>query len=401
MKLLKLLLLSLLFVRAAYSQTPPLDTLTIQSKIFNTTRKVVVALPSGYDNHPDQNYVTAYLFDAQSADFFNFYRSTVKYLTQDGYIQPLILIGVVSENRQYEFTPQAQTEQGRKYFQKSGGAELLARHISEEVMPLIRQKYRTNHYNIGIGHSLGATFVTYSLLHHAEIFNAVIAISPNYQYDNMQLVHQFDSLANHQLLNGKFLYIAHGNGDAYEDNFKVGSDKIDSILQKRNIAGLRWQFKSMDNDSHGTTALEGIFKGLIALYRELTIPDKQISAFYKDHQISFFDHLKGYYEAASQWSGLSLPMADDINNVGYNCYYAGKNDDAVAVLNYGLTQYPDNVNLYDSIGEIETNTRKKSDALNHYLKGLEVVKKQEKLLPTKKYNSLVNHFENKIKTLRQ
>jgi predicted alpha/beta superfamily hydrolase len=399
MKPLKLCILLTLLCVTVFSQAQTVDTLAIQSTFFNAKRKVMVALPSGYHTNPNGKYIVAYLFDAQSADFFNFYRSTIKYLTEQGYIQPLILVGIASSNRQYEFTPKAQTAAGLKYFQKSGGAELLARHLQDEVLPLINQNYRTIGYNIGIGHSLGATFVTYCLLHAPQLFNATIGISPNYQYDNLQLVHQFDSLANTKILNHKFLYVAHGNGDAYEDNFKIGSDKIDSILLKRNIAGLRWQFKSMDNDSHGTTAMEGIFKGLIAFYRELTLPDKQIAAFYKDKQKSFIENVKAYYQAASNWSGLKLPTSDNLNSIGYNCYYAAKNTESIAMFKWGLELYPDDTNLYDSMGEIQQNTGNKAEALNYYTKGLALVRRTEHQLDSKKYASLVKNFENRIKSL--
>jgi predicted alpha/beta superfamily hydrolase len=399
MRSLKLYVLLLFVFAHAFSKAQSIDTLSITSKVFNSTRKVMVALPSGYSSNPNGKYVVAYLFDSQSADFFNYYRSTIKYLTQQGYIQPLILVGIASENRQYEFTPIAQTPQGLKYFQKSGGAQLLARHLKEEVLPLIAQKYRSNGYNIGIGHSLGATFVTYCLLKAPELFNATIAVSPNYQYDDQQLVHKFDSLANSKILNHRYLYLTHGNGDAYEDEFKKGSNKIDSILEKRNITGLRWQFKSMDNDSHGTTAMEGIFKGLIALYRELTISDKQINAFYKDKQTPFVDHMKAYYQTASTWSGLKLPMVDDLNNIGYNCYYAGKNTEAIAVFKWALALYPDNINLYDSMGEIQMNTGNKTEALSYYTKGLAVIKQQQSIIDSKKYNSLTHRFEEQIKVL--
>lgn len=401
MRSLKLLLIIMLLIQAAFSQTPTLDTLTIPSKVFNANRKVVVALPSGYTNNPDQQYIVAYLFDSQSSDFFNFYWSTIKYLTHDGYVQPFILVGVISDNRQYEFTPKAQTPQGLKNFQKSGGASLLANHLNDEVLPLIKQKYHTSGYNIGIGHSLGATFVSYAMLNRPEIFNAGIAISPNYQYDNLQMVHQFDSLATGKTLNHKFFYLAHGSGDAYEDNFKTGANQVDSILKKRNIPGLRWTFKSMDNDSHGTTAMEGIFKGLVALYRELTISDMQMNAFYKDQKKPLIENIKSYYQAASNWSGLKLPLVNDLNNMGYNCFYAAKNNEAIAMFKWALALYPDNINLYDSMAEIEANTGDKKEALNYYTKGLETVKKQQSLLSEKRYTSQITYFEKKIKAFTQ
>jgi predicted alpha/beta superfamily hydrolase len=190
----RFLFIMIFFSNAALAQHQQVDTLNISSKIFNATRKIKVALPEEYFDKPDNNYVVVYLFDSQSEDFFNFYRTTISYLSKQGYIKPAILVGIASENRQYEFTPAAQTTAGVKYFQKSGGAAMLAEHLQKEVVPAIAAKYRTINYNIGLGHSLGATFVTYCLLNNPQLFNAVIAVSPNYQYDNLQMVNKFDSL---------------------------------------------------------------------------------------------------------------------------------------------------------------------------------------------------------------
>ena len=47
-----------------------------------------------YDQHPntDEKYIVAYLFDAQSDDFFNIYKHSVNMLALQGILQPLILV---------------------------------------------------------------------------------------------------------------------------------------------------------------------------------------------------------------------------------------------------------------------------------------------------------------------
>src|ERR1700761_3586378 len=281
-KITSLLLLAIcLNALAGYCQT--VDTLTIQSKFLGQTKKVKVALPYGYNKYDHilvnqhRKYIVAYLFDSQSNNFFNFYKATIDYLVNQHIIQPMTLVGISSPDRQYEFLPQAQTEAGLKSYAKSGGADLLARHLKDEVMPAIEAKYNCLPYNIGIGHSLGGTFVSYALLKCPELFNAIIAISPNFAYDKEQMVHKFDSLANTRLLNHKFLYIAYGYKDNTEEKFRPATIKVNSLLANKNIAGLKWQVKSMDNDSHGLTAMEGIFKGLVALNRELNMTDESLN----------------------------------------------------------------------------------------------------------------------------
>ena len=94
--------ITLLFMCLAVSSiAQTVDTLTIQSNVFNRARRVKVMLPKNYDKQPntDEKYIVAYLFDAQSDDFFNYYKATVNYLNQQGYLQPIILVGIASANR--------------------------------------------------------------------------------------------------------------------------------------------------------------------------------------------------------------------------------------------------------------------------------------------------------------
>jgi len=385
-------------VQAASGQSQT-EIINIPSKVFNVVRKVKISLPKGYYNYPNRKYIVAYLFDAQSDAFFNFIKATIDYLTSDGYISPLILVGISSGNRQYELTPKAETKQGMSYFQKSGGADLLALNLKDEILPEIHKRYRCNSYTIGIGHSLGGTFLTYCLIKFPEIFNASIVISPNYHYDNEQMVHKFDSLTNLKTLSNKFLYIAYGKGDAYEEKFKPGTKKMDSLLIKKNIHGLKWQVKSLDNDSHGTTATEGIFKGLMALYKQFTLPYEQFLNYINDTAKPFIENVKGFYKVQSAWAGIQLPLVDDLNNIGYNCFYLNKKAEAAEVFEWALFMYRDDINLYDSMGEIQQSTGNNKEALHYYSKGLTIVEQQKSNLETKTYQKLMKGFQERIKSI--
>ena len=399
MKNLKTYITLLLLICTTAGMAQTVDTLTVKSSVFNRARRVKVMLPKDYDKHPntDEKYMVAYLFDAQSDDFFNYYKATVTYLTQQGYLQPLILVGVQSANRQFEFTAKATTEEGLKSFQKSGGADSLAIHLRDELIPAIQSKYRTNGYNIGIGHSLGATFVTYSMLKYPALFNAAIAISPNFHYDNANMVQLFDKLATTQTLNHKFLYLAHGYGDNYEERFKPASQKIGALLAKKNIAGLRWVFKSMDNDSHAFTGMEGIFKGLVALNRELSLSDEKIEEFVKDKKKPFIENVKNHYRSTSEWAGIKLPFVNEINADGYNLYYAKNNKEAIYLFKWGISIYPHNINLYDSMAEIQNEIGDKQASLKYYTDGLNEIKNQKQTLDSKRYDVLIAGFEKHIK----
>jgi tetratricopeptide (TPR) repeat protein len=206
-------------------------------------------------------------------------------------------------------------------------------------------------------------------------------------------------VANTGILNHKFLYIAHGYGDKTEERFRLSSKKMESLLLKKNIPGLRWVFKSMDNDDHGQTPMEGIYKGLVAFNRQLTLNDAQIETFFKVTNKPFIESVKDYYRLASEWSGIKLPYLRDINLHGYNLLYDKRPKESKELFTWGLSIYPHNLNLYDSMGEIQQESGDKAAALKYYTAGLNEIKNQKQTLESKRYDQLIAAFEKRITSL--
>jgi len=390
--------------QAAFGQTSATQTLDINSKVFNSVRRLKVNLPAGYAEYPNRSYKVLYLFDAQSDPLFNLVNETNTYLNNNVniYVEPVILVGIVTINRQFEFLPKNRTDQPLKDYWpkvKLGGADSLAISLRDEVMPMIKVVYRTNGYNIAVGHSLGGSFITYTLVKFPELFNAVIAISPNYYYDHKQILSTFDSLATTRILQNKFLYIAYGKGDKLEERFKPGTMLMQRILQRKNMAGLRWRVQSLDNDSHGTTPLEGIFKALIVFNKDLTTTDEQTDIFLKDKRTSYIDALQAYYKKQAITTGLQLPTIGDINRLAYNCFYAENKAEAIKIMQWGISLYPDDSNLFDSMGEFQQDAGNMKEARSCYSEGLTITEKQQPLLLPAAYQSKINWFKERMKTI--
>lgn len=406
MKILSLYILVYFFVNVTFGQNQTNEIFEIQSKAFNSVRKIKVCLPSEYYNYPNRRYNVVYLFDAQSDELFNYVKATIDYLRRSAniFISPVILVGIQTNNRQFEFLLKNRTDQPFRDYSnrvKLGGADTLSLHLRDEVLPTIQKKYHSTSYNIGIGHSLGATFLTYNLVKYPSIFNAVIAISPNYYYDNEQVLHMFDSTASSKVLDKKFLYIAYGKSDKLEERFKPATIKMERLLSQKNIKGLKWQVQSLDNDSHATTPLEGIFKGLVAFNSELVPSELETEKLYNDTQTSFTDNLKKFYKSRSDKYNIQLPTIEDINNTAYNCFYSNKKKDVIEVLAWAISLYPEDANLYDSMGEIQQDAGNKKDALNFYSKGLAIAEQQKSNLPIDIYERLKKGFEDRIKSVTQ
>ncbi|MEC5145761.1 alpha/beta hydrolase-fold protein [Chitinophaga sp. 212800010-3] len=381
------------------------ETFTIDSKYFNDKREIKVFLPRNYQSSPSRTYKVLYLFDAQNSTYVDYLVATSNYLSSlsSTFVSPYILVGIKARNRQFEFLPPNKTDQPYQDYSpkvKLGGADTLVAHLRNEVLPEINKRYRTNHYNIAIGHSLGATFSIYSLLHAPDIFNAVIAISPNLYYDHEQILHQMMDPKNRSQFQQKFLYIAYGDAGKLESRFYPATRQLQLFLQQHPLPGCHCEITFLPGNDHSETPLAGIHRGLIALNRQL-IADENADGFYSKKDPQFVENLSTYYARQATKMGLKLPTAEDVNHIAYNLYYSQKKEEAVKVASWAVTLYPEDVNLYDSLGELLQNDGKMEDASAAYQKGLNIVEQQKSLVDSSTYHSLKNGLEKRIRQLAQ
>ncbi|MBL7734687.1 MAG: hypothetical protein JNL51_04460 [Chitinophagaceae bacterium] len=362
-----------------------------------------ITLPEEYGNYPNRKYRVVYLFDAQSKALYDFTKATLSFFSEytSFYFDPVILVGIETTNRHFEFLPKhINTAPGLKNYLQAGGADTLALSIENELKPLIEKKYRTNGYAISIGHSLGGTFATYAMLKYPKIFNAAVCISPNYVFDKEAIFKTLKNSIAENSLSGKFLYIAYGNTDETEENFRKSTISFGELLKKSKTPKVAYKIESLNNTSHSTTPMEGIFKGLAFINDFMNLPYEKYKPFFSDtSKRGFIDYVKQYFNAKSLQTGLLLPSIGELNIIAYNAFYAGKKDKAIQVLEWAISLYPDDSNLYDSMGEIQEETGNIESAKYYYQKGLSLIESQKSELSETIYKSKINSFKKRQNSL--
>jgi predicted alpha/beta superfamily hydrolase len=242
-----------------YAET---NTVFIKSKVFEKERELQIFIPDEYFKNPDKKFKVLYLFDAQNQRIFNYISGNIQFLSMTD-IEPMIIVGVVTEDRWSEFlTPNNHEETLERYKPPMGNADLLIKHIQEEIEPYLKQNYRTEDYRLAIGQSLGATFLTYAAMSTENLFDYNIVISPNYDYDQKQFVERFKKFVKTDLSKTKRFYFANSYGDDYEQKFSESLNEVIEILKYSNNPQIKWNYKKLDIDKHGLTWL-GVYNGLL------------------------------------------------------------------------------------------------------------------------------------------
>lgn len=391
MMLMKNLITLLLLVTSTsilLSQNYNLKSVDIElaSKVYGKDRTISVFIPDGYESSTDQKYQVLYVFDGQWGALFNLVSSVNTYLSESGYSQDFIIVGIHTEHRPSEFTPAPQdTMTAINWGTAVGKSSDLDQHLLDEVIPYIDKNYRTHPYRIGIGHSLGGTYVINALTETPNLFNSIIAVSPNLVYDYRSMLIRLEETLPSLKEKNSFAYISVGDQGSMETNFGSGVRKLDSLLKETTIEGLHYKFDYLEDTNHMTSFARSITNSLIA-YNDLfgSPSDEFISGLMES--TTFMDDLKGFYKKHTDWLGYDFVGSEnELNSIAYDCLAAEKPNLAIELLDYAIELYPNGVNLYDSRAEMYLESGHKEKAVFHYEEGLKVLEKNKASMPADDY----------------
>ena len=338
----------LLLISSAAIAQPPTGTVkkfTIKSTVLGEDRIILVRTPAGYETNK-LSYPVLYMTDGDA--HIGHTASTIEFLTQNGRIPDLIVIGVTNTDRTRDLTPAKSTDKdagGKLRFPTSGGADNFLKFFETELIPEVEKQFRVQPYRIFAGHSLGGLFAINALITKPGLFNSYVAVSPSLQWENSEALKRAETFFKNQKELKVTLFVSIGNEPgAIGDDF----DKFKDLLSKSNIKDFDWQAERMLDEDHGSVVLRSHYFGLRKVYDGWLIPNDPKSA-------AALGGLKGadaHYKKLSEKFGYSIPTPENlINQLGYQFLFDGKPDDAIAAFKANVERYPASANVYDSLAE--------------------------------------------------
>ena len=337
----------LLISTAALAQpaTGTVKRLAIKSAVLGEERIVLVRTPAGYETNK-VSYPVLYMTDGDG--HMGHTASTIEFLTQNGRVSDLIVVGVTNTDRTRDLTPVKSTNKnpaGELQFPTSGGADNFLKFFETELIPEIEKQYRVQPYRIFAGHSLGGLFAIHAMISKPGLFNSYVAVSPSLQWENGEALKRAQDFLKNQKELKVTLFVSIGNepgpiGESF-DSFK-------DALSKSNIKGFEWQAERMGDEDHGSVVLRSHYFGLRKVYDGWLMPtDPQTGG--------VAGGLKGadaHYKKLSEKFGYAIPTPENlINQMGYQLLFQNKPEDAIAVFKANVERYPASANVYDSLAE--------------------------------------------------
>jgi predicted alpha/beta superfamily hydrolase len=324
----------------------------VKSSKLNEDRPIFVATPDGY-RAGTQRYPVLVILDANDRPQFNLAVANVAFLASRGAIPPLIIVGIPNgKDRTHDLTPSS-TSPDVKNFPTSGGASLFADFIVDEVVPLIRSKYRTLPGIILAGHSFGGLLALEVAAKKPGAFNGVIAMSPALWWnDSSGVVSYSDALARSNKSQRVFV-TSGGLEDVIDRPTQRFSRRLDSLKPALTAFG----YRRYPEDNHGLTPSPSLADGLRFVFEPVSVAKLPLSTLGPGSDsaavVRALLESRQRYAVGARAFGLDerLPEAE-VNALGYNVMQELKKPAlAVWVFQQNVRDFPESANVYDSLGD--------------------------------------------------
>ena len=324
----------------------------IHSAKLNEDRSILVSTPAGYENGTDR-FPVLVILDADDQPQFQLALANVGFLANRGTIPRMIVVGIPNgRDRTHDLTPPA-TGSAARNFPTAGGATAFADFLVDEVMPLVRSKYRTMPATILAGHSFGGLVALEVATKRPGAFTGVIAMSPSLWWNDSSLVGgYYDALAKSPKPQRIFMTSGGFEGDIDRPTTRLAL-RLDSLKSSTIAFGHR----RYPEDTHGLTPAPSLVDGLRFVFEPIAVSKLPISALGPSSDsadvVRALNESIREYAAGAHTFGMDERLPEmQLNQLGYNVLQALRNPAlAVWVFRKNVDLYPESANVYDSLGD--------------------------------------------------
>lgn len=324
----------------------------MRSKILNEKRTYSVYLPSSYQSNQHQKYIVAYVLDGEKSKFLE-----VVGITQSMHssfnlklqIPELIIVSIENTQRTRDFTP----TNSKNYldrddieaFTSSGQANHFMSFISDELMPEIERSFRTLSQRMIIGHSMGGLFALHCLVEQPTLFNYYLLIDPSWFWDRNYIGKRAkEVIAQRADLKARVFIALANNLQDDKRHYQWGMEFFE-LLKNSKLPSLSVTAKYFEDEKHLTVPVPATYYGLRFIFEPYEIDINQVM---EDPNI-----LISYQDKIKQELFLDVrPDERFVNTIGYVALHERQiPDKAVAIFEINAANYPQSLNVWDSLAD--------------------------------------------------
>lgn len=314
-------------ITSIYSLAQKIETANIDSNIFKD-REIMIYTPRLYEEYPHKKYEVVYVFDSQARQYFDYVHSSLTFLNS---AVPMIVVGVISKERDDDFLPAYIHDQTAKMMRDNKGrANDFMKFLKNDVFTYVNKNYRTLPTRLAVGHSNAGVFITYCLVEDPTMFNGYIAISPHMRYDKMQMVDSLQKFDPNKVKRELFYYMAKGNESSTDWEKSINSTREFFSSQKTNRA-IHFEYEYFPSETHTTIYPSAVINGFNKWF---------------NYQYNNLNRYKEYYTFLKEHGNYALSEEDLLGHIS-NHFWAKDYSTAKDFMEWGKSMFPHSKLLYD------------------------------------------------------
>ncbi|MGB0521522.1 MAG: alpha/beta hydrolase-fold protein [Flammeovirgaceae bacterium] len=352
---------------------------TIRSKVLNEERQIIVSLPEEYARTKSK-YPVLYLTDGfQNIEHV---RGAVEILTRTGNIPPIIIVGIKSVDRVRDFTFTT-----NKNNPKSGGGKNFLTFIESELIPYIDAAYRTHHFKVLEGHSLGGLFATATLIEKPNLFQGFIIMSPSLWWNGEELTQKAKTFFRTNPDLEKTLFFGIGKE---ESSVAAGMRKelanFVEVLKANKPKKIAYDHQEFEGEGHMSSPLLSNYYGLKHTFSDLRYSDEFIANYSDD---TFLEKEK---EILLKYGESAKRTGEAYYNLGAAIYQENL-PGAITVFKRSVEVYPNDINLITTLAQLYEGNQEIAEAIATYEYAI-AVSKENKYGNEERYQKEIDRLEN-------
>jgi hypothetical protein len=239
------------------------------SKFTKQPYDIYVSYPADY-LRSGKNYPVLMVLDAEVN--FGAVSYIVQRLVKDGLIPEIFVIGIAyraetDEHAYYsircrDFTPSVDEgflKAHPEYKSGAGRAEDFVKFISLELLPYVESHYPIRKVDRALyGHSFGGLFGVHVLLHHPELFDNYLLLSPSLWWNDQNTLKEART---NGVIAAKSVRLYMATGEM-EDHMADDQVEIAGLFKRSNTSDFKMKSEILDNETHRTIFGRGFTNGL-------------------------------------------------------------------------------------------------------------------------------------------
>ncbi len=237
----------------------------LQSQALGERRRLNVCLPPGYEERPDQTYMTIYLLDGAVHEDYHHVAGLIQFLTTYQLMPPAIVVGVANVDRYRDFTHPSTVAEDKQRLPTSGGSEKFRRFLASELIPYVARHFRTSGERMLIGQSLGGLLAAEVFVETPSLFDSVIMVSPSFWWSDGALLARMEpALQAAPERSGRLCVVLGSEGERMQQDV----DRFVKALADHAPPSLRWHYLFLPEETHATILHRALYQAMETLYGE-------------------------------------------------------------------------------------------------------------------------------------